>query len=328
MARWGGWVLRAAPLILMAWGLSQADLRPTITLERGEKTIRAVKNGPDEAGVPLFIEYEDLVRGPLEALDPATGVLTVNGTPYYTDEETVWEGSIEPQRWVEVVYNTDLQDAQGRPYAIRVAAIPPAAAPEAKTRTRLLLFDPEPYRVEVTFGTRTVAYAHIALVERVKEERETLVLADGTVTYLEAEDAFEVAFTPTPQAVEVRQGESVVFGTRLDYDNATGLAVIAGPVRFARAGDPPINGTAQSMTYSVDDETLTLKGEVQLVQGERTTRAAQAVVREDEGLAFLYGDPVASEGPDGQVEGRMVRYHLESGELVVLEGVTGTFEDR
>lgn len=84
------------------------------------------------------------------------------------------------------------------------------------------------------------------------------------------------------------------------------------------------------MVYNVDDEILRLLGGVRLVQEGRTTTAALAVVQEKDRVAFLYGTkekPVRSENKDGFVEGGKLLYNLDSGDVVVLEGVRGEFQE-
>ena len=102
------------------------------------------------------------------------------------------------------------------------------------------------------------------------------------------------------------------------------LKVLRG--EFARDGQEPLTGTAQQLSYAVDSKTMLLTGQVKLVQEDQTTEAERALVDDEAGVAFLYGDPVTTTSPDGVVRGRRFRYHLETGDVVVLEGVQAEFK--
>lgn len=316
-------------LLALAWAAGDPEdcpNCPTVELEREGKPIVAVKTSPDDVSDVFVIEYLDVQTGVLEALDPDARRARVQGVDVWFDARSRLDPDLEAGAFVWAVYNPDQEDEDGRAYLLELLPYP-AGEPAHRTLHRFVIHDPEPYRTLVRFGEDTRAYGHVARVERVKDVRERVTLGDGEVRYLEAEDRFEVHFAEKEDAVEVVQGKSRAWGRRLDYDNATGLATVRGPIRLERGGDKPLEGRSERLVYDVDDETLTLTGKVVLVQEDRTTEAATAYVVEAEGYAYLYGDPVVSKGPDGEVRGRVVRYHLDSGELLVLEGIEAVFED-
>ncbi len=321
----------ALALALALWaGAQPADEAcvncPTVELEREGKPIVAVKTSPDDVSDVFVIEYLDVQTGYLETLDPDARRARVDGVELWFDARSRVDPALATGDFVWAVYNPDLDDGGGRAYLLELRPYPEGEAARHDLQ-RFLIYDPAPYRTRVRFGEDTEAYGHIAQVERVKGVSERVVLGDGEVSYLEDADRFEVNFRDGDQAVEVVQGKSRAWGRRLDYDNTTGKARVAGPIRLERAGEKPLNGSSQTLVYDLDEDTLTLQGEVVLVQQDRTTRAETAYVVESEGYAYLYGDPVVSQGPDGEVRGRVVRYRLDSGELLVLEGVEAVFED-
>lgn len=299
---------------------------PTVELERQDKTIVAVKTSPDDVSDVFVIEYLDLQTGRLEALDPVASLASVAGVKLWYDARSQVDPKLKEGDFVQAVYNSDLGDAQGRAYLLELLPYP-EQSPTHHALQRFLIYDPKPYRTEVHFGKNAAAYGHVAQVERVKGLRERVVLGDGKVTYQEQLDRYEVRFTDSDKAVEVVQGKSKAWGRRLDYDNETGEARVSGPIQLERSGEEPLSGTAETLVYNLDEDTLTLAGKVVLTQGERTTLADSAYVVESDGYAYLYGDPVVSRGADGEVRGKTVRYQLDTGELLVLEGVEAVFQD-
>jgi len=201
---------------------------------------------------------------------------------------------------------------------------------EGPSLIRSLFADPPPFRVQITFAEDARAFGAIARVEQVRGVNDFVLMTGGTARYLEEEDRLELELKPAPRAVEVQQGKSKAWGSRLDYDNESGNAWVAGPIELERGGEKPLQGSAERMVYNVDEEVLTLFGAIRLVQGGRTSTAEGAVVREKDRVAFLYGSkdkPVRSQDKDGFVEGTKVLYNLDTGDVVVLEGVKGEFQD-
>ncbi len=300
---------------------------PQVELERDGKPIVAVKTSPDEVSDIFVIEYLDVQTGVLSGLDHSDKTLTVENIELWWNEASRLDPDLEPGDFVWAVYNPDLSDKGGRAYLLELKpAIP--KEPAHHEMQRFVIYDPDPYETLVRFGDDARAYGHLALVERVKGVYERISLGSGSATYIEDEDRFVTAFTEVDEAVSVVQGKSRASGRRLDYDNDSGDAELAGPIRLQRSGDEPLNGSADRLVYNVDSEAITLTGNVVLKQSERTTKAESALLLESAGYAYLYGDPVVSKGADGEVRGKRVRYDLDSGELLVLEGVGAVFEDK
>lgn len=319
-------------LLLMLLALAQEFVPPTAELERRDKKIIAQQTDPKGTFV---IDYGDVAVGQLAVLDLEKKTLTLEGGGGFwlaPDSRLVEKGQaitldkLQVGDYLELAYNNNNKNQEGQAQIMRLNlldTLPQEAT--AETYVRFVLSDPRPSRVQIQFGDDTLAFGNLAVVE--KGLQEAVSLSDGSATF-NAED-FSLEFAPrnTPGSVELRQGKSVVFGSRLDYDNATGKAAVTGPVRLERTSNEPLKGSAQSMVYDVDSEDLQLSGGLQLDQNDRKTTADTAIVREGEGFAYLYGNPVRSEGPRGVVEGKRVRYSLENGDIVVLEGIRAEFDD-
>ena len=299
---------------------------PQVELERDGKPIVAVKTSPDEVSDVFVIEYLDVQVDKLKQRDDEARILTVGDREMWWNEASRLDPDLKPDDYVWAVYNPDLTDEAGRAYLLDLKPSE-ARQPAHYEMQRFVIYDPDPYQTLVRFGEDARAYGHLALVERVKGVYERIALGSGSAKYLEDEDRFVTSFDETDGAVSVVQGKSRASGKRLDYDNDSGDAVLAGPINLERSGDEPLTGTADRLVYNVDSEEITLTGNVVLEQGNRTTKASSALLLESAGYAYLYGDPVVSKGPDGEVRGLKVRYDLDSGELLVLEGVAAVFED-
>ncbi|MER3482866.1 MAG: hypothetical protein C4332_06650 [Meiothermus sp.] len=299
---------------------------PTATLERKGKTITAIKTSPDDKGVGQ-IEERDLIVGKLEKLDTAAKQLAVAGKTVVMNDKTQMEGSLKVGDPVTVEYVKDEDKPNDPPAARRVYA----GERKGTVLQRFVFNDPAPFRVNVRFGKDARAFGSLALVEKIKDGNETVRLDGGSATYSEQDDRLDIKPLAQPKAVEVRQGKSTVFGSRLEYDNDTGDANISGPNEISRTGDKPLTGQSQRMIYNVDDETLKMFGDIKLVQKDRTTTATSALVREKEGVAYLFGtdqSPVVSTDKNGTAKGARIRYNLDTGDVVVEKPAGSEFNDK
>lgn len=304
----------ALPLLLLV--LAQEVFRPQVELKRKDKTVVALVSG--EEGSLFYGDYGDLFVGVLEELSP--GVVQVSGRRFFRDAASRLEGKVGDR--VEVAYNKDLT-REGLPYLMRLRPLPSGGAESAERGgqyLRLVLFDPKE-GVLVRFGEGAEARGNLAVVERGSQEE--IWLSGGEARYLEAEGRLEVL--PTPGEVVLKEGESRAVGKGLRYENDRGLAVLEGPVRFSRPGTPPLEGEAEGLEYRLDEGALWLRKPL-FRQGQRTTKADLALVRDKEGFAYLYGK-VESRDEKGFVLGERVRYTLRTGDVVVLGRVSGEFRE-
>lgn len=314
--------------------IAQQDPEPsfqtTAEIERRGKKIVVVKTGPDNP--PAIIELRDLYGGVITALDGEKKSLRVGDQEFVTDRLTRFWHEGKPVQFAElkVGQQVRLEAAEQNDGSLKAFDVQVGAKREGPSLSRSLFADPPPFRVQITFGEDARAFGAIARVEQVREVNDYVFMTGGSAKYIEEEDRLELDLKPAPKAVEVQQGKSKAWGSRLDYDNESGDARVAGPIELERSGEKPLQGTAQRMVYNVDDEILHLFGSIKLVQDGRTSTADSAVVREKDRVAYLYGTkdkPVRSQNKDGYVEGTRVLYNLDTSDVVVLEGVKGEFQD-
>lgn len=324
MKRWG-WIL------LLSWVLAQEFVPPTAELERGDDKIVATQTDP---GGTFVIDYGNVAYGQIENLEEGR-LLLQGGEGYYLnpesrllkDKKSLAPANLQVGDWVEVAYNENQKNPEGFSLVMRLTVLPQAPTPPEGqvTYVRFVMADPKPARVRIAFGNDTVAFGNLAIVE--KGLGESVVLSDGSAEFNPADFSLKVEARDTPDSVEVQQGKSIAFGSKLEYDNETGKANVSGPIRLQRSGEEPLKGIAQSLVYDIETEELLLSGGLELEQDQRKTTANTAIVNEKEGFAYLFGNPVRSQGPEGIIEGQRVRYSLEKGDIVVMDGIKGEFND-
>jgi hypothetical protein len=328
--RWPWLVSGLLLLVAIAQQEPEPSFQTTAEIERRGKKIVVVKTGPDNP--PAIIELRDLYGGIITALDSEKKTLSLGEQLFATDKLTrYWHQGKQVQfADLKVGQQVRLEAAEQNDGSLKAFEVRIGESREGPSLVRSLFADPPPFRVQITFGEDARALGAIARVEQIRGVNDYVFMTGGTARYIEEEDRLELELKPAPRAVEVQQGKSKAWGSRLDYDNESGNALVAGPVELERAGEKPLQGSAERMVYNVDDEALTLFGAIRLVQDGRTSTAQGALVREKDRIAFLYGSkdkPVRSQNKDGFVEGIRVLYNLDTGDVVVLEGVKGEFQD-
>jgi lipopolysaccharide export system protein LptA len=159
---------------------------------------------------------------------------------------------------------------------------------------------------------------------------ETVELFGGLVTFDRPGCIAEVdAAEALP--VELRQGRTTVLGERFFLDRGTDIATMDGPVSLTRAaaeGDdrPPLEATADAMSFDVEREQATLIGSVVVTSGERVSEADRLELDEAAGTAVLTGSPAVSRRGADEVRGNTLRYDLETDEVVAIGAISATFE--
>ncbi len=240
---------------------------PEVILERGDKVIRAVKYGPDEAGLVTYC-------APLDG-----------------DKDRI---------------------------------------------TRFVYYDLAPYQVHV-FIDKNIIRAPVVFVRK-KDGGDGELEAYNGVATAQPEDAEAclpiIKADPKPGTVFVEQGKTKLTGSRLDYTEATGIAVIAGPIVFERPQDKgdTLRGSSQKITVDVDNEKTFLEGTVTLESKCRVSSADKVEYDDKKNLAILFGNPAVSASRDGKdtIKGQRLEYNLNSNDVVVSaseDGVTGQFDD-
>lgn len=191
------------------------------------------------------------------------------------------------------------------------------------------VYAPQPYAV-VTQVAETSIVSQVVLARSPDgdEENETLTMFGGSVGV----DEVFCPEDPVRSGVEdvyILQGQTVVSGTELVYDNATGLADLTGPVRLLRQAEddgPEITAAADDLTYDVETELSTLRGGVVVRSDERVSYADSLVLDEEAGLATLLGSPARSVQGEDEIRGNRLLYYLNTDDVVVEGAVSGTLE--
>lgn len=132
---------------------------------------------------------------------------------------------------------------------------------------------------------------------------------------------------PEPKVV-VTEGRTTVKGGRLRYENSRGVGEMEGPVNLSRraAGDSPaLTASSARFSFNVDEDVQTLRGNVKVESDGRTSEADTLVLDEEAGFAVLRGSPARSRNDEGEVAGEVIEYDLDSNDVVVTQGVRGTF---
>jgi hypothetical protein len=157
---------------------------------------------------------------------------------------------------------------------------------------------------------------------------ETIELLGGTATF-DRPGCLETLDPEGALPVELRQGRTTVTGTRFFLDRGTDLASMDGPVVLTRSAaddGPPLEATAEALTFDVGTESATLTGEVVVTSGDRVSRAERLELDEEAGVALLTGSPATSRRGTDEVRGTTLRYDLETDDVIVVGSVSASFE--
>lgn len=194
------------------------------------------------------------------------------------------------------------------------------------------VYAPEPYAVVTEVATtRIISPLVLARRPETAEDNataETLTMFAGDVTL---DDGFCPAELNRSglERVYIVQGRTLVSGTELVYDNDTGLADLSGPVRLSREAEgsgPEILASADSLIFDVETELSTLSGSVLISSGSRISYADSLVLDEDAGVATLRGSPARSVEGENDISGSVLIYYLDTDDVVVEGGVSGSLE--
>jgi LptA/(LptD N-terminal domain) LPS transport protein len=200
-------------------------------------------------------------------------------------------------------------------------------------RTRVVIVDLEPYLVHITID-KNIVKAPVTFITKEENGDGSLEAYNGT--YEEITDVClpKIKADPKPNTVFVEQGKTRLTGSRMDYSQETGIAVIAGPIIFERPQkNDKLTGTSEKITVDVDGEKTFLEGNVVLKSKCRTSNATKVEYNDKRNLAILFGKPAVSIQTDvsgkqiGEVRGERIEYNLETNDVVVTFGqAKGTVE--
>jgi lipopolysaccharide export system protein LptA len=195
--------------------------------------------------------------------------------------------------------------------------------------TRVTLFyGPAPgvvqTRVDETRLTSTVALVRVPN----DEGDETLELFGGRAT-IDRRGCLEEIDGDEAELVVLEQGRTTVTGTRFFLDQGTDLADMDGPVLLERrdeSGTVGLEATSRGLTFDVATERATLVGDVVVTSDQRVSTAERLELDEAAGVALLTGSPAVSRRGSDEVRGMVLRYDLDTDDVIVTGGVEATFE--
>lgn len=195
-------------------------------------------------------------------------------------------------------------------------------------------YAPDPKRIETTVNNTRIR-SSVVLRSQPKEggaeaqDDAVLDFFGGSLELNDETDCPRNVVRDPQQQVLIEEGRTTVSGAALLYDNATGVGDMQGPIVLERraAGDSPaLDASARHLSFNVDDDLQTLRGDVTVTSEGRTSEADVLELDEDAGFAILRGSPARSRNEEGEVVGEVIEYDLNSNDVVVRQGVEATFE--
>jgi lipopolysaccharide export system protein LptA len=164
--------------------------------------------------------------------------------------------------------------------------------------------------------------------DEVAGDEETIELRGGTATF-DRPGCLEAVDPEGARPVELRQGRTTVLGARFFLDRATDVATMDGPIELTRRAEgdgPALEATAEALEFDVSDERTTLTGAVTITSEDRVSTADRLELDEEAGVAILAGSPAISRRGADEVRGDVLRYDLETDDVIVVGNVSATFE--
>ena len=157
---------------------------------------------------------------------------------------------------------------------------------------------------------------------------ETVELLGGAVEF-DRPGCIETLDPSGALPVELRQGRTVITGSRFFLDRGTDVAEMMGPIDLERtpsyADQAPLRATAAAMTYDLEREVSTLVGAVVVTSSTRVSEADRLELDEEVGVAILTGSPAISRRGEDEIRGQTLRYDLDTDEVVAIGAVSGSF---
>jgi lipopolysaccharide export system protein LptA len=198
---------------------------------------------------------------------------------------------------------------------------------EPAVRTHLFV-GPPPGHVETTIEATRLSSAIAVVRVPDGDDDETIELLPGRAT-VDRPGCLETVDTEAGDPpVILEQGRTTVTGKRFWLEQGTDLARMDGPVALTRRsqdGAVTLEASADALLLDVRSEAATLEGEVVVTSERRVSRADRLELDEEAGIALLSGEPAVSTRGDDEVRGRVLRYDLETDEVVAMGGVGARF---
>lgn len=195
-------------------------------------------------------------------------------------------------------------------------------------------YAPDPKRIETKVANTTIR-SSIVLRTQPKEggaeaqDRAALDFFGGSLGLDDETDCPQNVKRDKGQKVTILEGRTTVNGASLLYENATGVGDMTGPVALERraSGDSPaLSASSSHLSFNIDRDVQTLRGNVTVESEGRTSEADVLELDEEAGFAILRGNPARSRDDEGEVAGQIIEYDLDTNDVVVRGEIEATFE--
>lgn len=160
-------------------------------------------------------------------------------------------------------------------------------------------------------------------------DQQTVEMLDGEALFTDRPACLDSFVAAEQPSVLLEQGRTEVSASRFFLDSEVDIAELDGPIaleRLAEADSEALSASAEAMSFNLETERSTLTGNVTVESGDRTSVADSLELDEEAGLATLVGTPASSQQGEDRIAGETLLYYLDSNDVVVIGGVTGTLE--
>ena len=215
-------------------------------------------------------------------------------------------------------------DAEGGVFASRTGC-----NEEREEDTFTTVFAPNPLKVETQIND-TLITSNIVLREQPPGDQNnaTLHMAGGTLDFNEETFCPENIEEASEAEVKIETGRTTVLGVTFDYENATGIGTMTGPVdldREAEGDSPTLQANSEGLKYVEETDQITLTDDVHIESDGRVSEADLVEFDEENGIAVLRGN-VTSEKGEEMLSGDEMTYFINTNEIRVEGNVAGTLE--
>lgn len=208
----------------------------------------------------------------------------------------------------------------------------PLRNPNCKEGFRQSIFyGPNPGFVE-TITEETKLTSAIVIVESPDTENndnsDTLELFGGSLSFNRPRCP-ENIIRSTEASVSLEQGRTTATGVRFFLDQGTNIGTMDGPVTLERAaeGDSPgLSADANMLEFNVDTDISILSGNVTITSEDRVSSADELEYDEKNGIAVMRGNPAKSSKGTDFVQGNLIKYYLNTNDVVVIGNIEGEIE--
>lgn len=160
-------------------------------------------------------------------------------------------------------------------------------------------------------------------------DQQTVEMIDGEAAFSDRPACLDTFTEAEQPLVRLEQGRTEISASRFFLDREADVADLDGPIALDRAPEgeaSPLHATSESMSFNLRTERSTLTGEVRVESGDRVSEADALELDEEAGLATMTGSPARSIQGEDRIAGDTLLYYLDSNDVIVTGGVTGTLE--